>query len=57
MSRLLIVGGCDAGIGAGPRARELGPDVHPLLVVADANPNFSICAIPYHISWRGARLA
>ena len=50
MSRLVIVGGSDAGISAGLRARELNPHVEPLLIVADAFPNFSICGIPYHVS-------
>jgi len=50
MSRLRIVGGSDAGISAGLRATELDPAVEPLLVVADAYPNFSICGIPYHVS-------
>ena len=48
--RLVIVGGSDAGISAGLRARELDPTVHPTLVVADAYPNFSICGIPYWLS-------
>ncbi|WP_198154213.1 NAD(P)/FAD-dependent oxidoreductase [Catenuloplanes japonicus] len=50
MSRLVIVGGSDAGISAGLRARQTDPSVEPLLVVADAYPNFSICGIPYHVS-------
>jgi NADPH-dependent 2,4-dienoyl-CoA reductase/sulfur reductase-like enzyme len=50
VTRLLIIGGSDAGISAGLRAREVDPDVEPLLVVADAYPNFSICGIPYHVS-------
>jgi len=50
MSRLVIVGGSDAAISAGLRARELDPLVEPLLIVADAFPNFSICGIPYHVS-------
>jgi NADPH-dependent 2,4-dienoyl-CoA reductase/sulfur reductase-like enzyme len=50
VTRLLIVGGSDAGISAGLRAREVDPTVEPLLVVDDAYPNFSICGIPYHIS-------
>ena len=50
MTRLLIVGGSDAGISAGLRARELAPDVEATLVVADAYPNYSICGIPYHLS-------
>lgn len=50
MSRLVIVGGSDAGISAGLRARQVDPGTEPLLVVADAFPNFSICGIPYHVS-------
>jgi NADPH-dependent 2,4-dienoyl-CoA reductase/sulfur reductase-like enzyme len=50
MTRLLIVGGSDAGISAGLRARELAPEVEVTLVVADAYPNYSICGIPYHLS-------
>jgi NADPH-dependent 2,4-dienoyl-CoA reductase/sulfur reductase-like enzyme len=49
-TRLVIVGGSDAGIMAGLRARQVDPTVQPLLVVADAYPNFSICGIPYHVS-------
>ena len=49
-SRLVIVGGSDAGIMAGLRARRIDPSVQPLLVVVDAYPNFSICGIPYHVS-------
>ncbi|OXM74988.1 MULTISPECIES: FAD-dependent oxidoreductase [Amycolatopsis] len=50
MTRLLVIGGSDAGISAGLRAHELDPAIRPLLVVADAYPNFSICGIPYHVS-------
>lgn len=50
MTRLLILGGSDAGISAGLRARELAPEDEVTLVVADAYPNFSICGIPYHLS-------
>ncbi len=48
--RLVIVGGSDAGISAGLRARELDLAVRSTLVVADAYPNFSICGIPYWLS-------
>jgi NADPH-dependent 2,4-dienoyl-CoA reductase/sulfur reductase-like enzyme len=47
---LLIVGGSDAGIMAGLRARELDPTLDVTLVVADEFPNFSICGIPYYVS-------
>jgi len=48
--RLLVIGGSDAGISAGLRARELDPTVEATLVVADAYPNFSICGLPYYLS-------
>ena len=48
--RLVIVGGSDAGIMAGLRARQLDPSTDVHLVVADTYPNFSICGIPYHVS-------
>lgn len=47
---LVIVGGSDAGISAGLRARELRPDLTPLLIVADAYPNYSICGLPFFLS-------
>ncbi|MBM0275162.1 FAD-dependent oxidoreductase [Micromonospora tarensis] len=50
MTRLLVIGGSDAGISAGLRARELDPGAEVTLLVADAYPNFSICGIPYHVS-------
>jgi NADPH-dependent 2,4-dienoyl-CoA reductase/sulfur reductase-like enzyme len=49
MTRLVIVGGSDAGISAGLRAQQVDPSAEPLLIVGDAFPNFSICAIPYHV--------
>ena len=48
--RLLVIGGSDAGISAGLRARELDPAVEITLLVADRYPNFSICDIPYYVS-------
>ncbi len=50
MTRLLIIGGSDAGISAALRARELDPDVQVSVVVADRYPNYSICGIPYYLS-------
>src|SRR5215218_2521731 len=38
--RLLVIGGSDAGISAGLRARELDPRVEVSLLVADAYPNW-----------------
>ncbi len=48
--RLVAVGGSDAGIAAGLRARELDPGGDVMVVLADSYPNFSICGIPYYIS-------
>jgi len=48
--RLLVIGGSDAGISAGLRARELDPTIEVSLVDADAYPNFSICGLPYYLS-------
>lgn len=48
--RLVIIGGSDAGITAGLRARQLDPTTDVHLVVADDYPNFSICGIPYYVS-------
>ncbi|MFF1676185.1 FAD-dependent oxidoreductase [Streptomyces sp. NPDC058256] len=50
MTRVIAVGGSDAGISAALRARELDPDSEVTVVVADAYPNFSICGIPYYVS-------
>jgi NADPH-dependent 2,4-dienoyl-CoA reductase/sulfur reductase-like enzyme len=47
---LVAIGGSDAGISAGLRARELDPGCEVTLVLADAYPNFSICGIPYYVS-------
>jgi NADPH-dependent 2,4-dienoyl-CoA reductase/sulfur reductase-like enzyme len=48
--RLVVIGGSDAGISAGLRARELDATVEVSLLVADAFPNFSICGLPYYLS-------
>jgi len=48
--RLLILGGSDAGISAGLRARELDPTADVTLLLADRFPNYSICGLPFHIS-------
>lgn len=47
---LLVIGGSDAGISAGLRARELRRDVEVTLVIADDYPNFSICGLPFYVS-------
>ena len=50
MSRIVIVGGSDAGISAALRIRELNSACQVDVVLADAYPNYSICGIPYDIS-------
>ena len=48
--KLVAIGGSDAGISAGLRARELDPSTEVTVVLADAYPNYSICGIPYYVS-------
>jgi len=50
MTRVLIIGGSDAGISAALRAREVDPEVDVTVVVADRFPNFSICGLPFFLS-------
>ena len=50
MTRLLIIGGSDAGISAGLAARQLAPETEVMLVLADRFPNFSICGLPWFVS-------
>jgi NADPH-dependent 2,4-dienoyl-CoA reductase/sulfur reductase-like enzyme len=50
MTKILIIGGSDAGISAALRAREVDPTCQITLVMADAYPNFSICGLPYYVS-------
>jgi NADPH-dependent 2,4-dienoyl-CoA reductase/sulfur reductase-like enzyme len=47
---LLVVGGSDAGISAGLRARELSPSTKVTVTLADAYPNFSVCGLPFYVS-------
>jgi NADPH-dependent 2,4-dienoyl-CoA reductase/sulfur reductase-like enzyme len=49
-TKLLIIGGSDAGISAGVRARELDPSCEVTIVVADRFPNYSICGLPFYLS-------
>ncbi len=49
-TRLLIIGGSDAGISAGLRARELDPHCEVTIVLADRFPNYSICGLPFYLS-------
>ncbi len=49
-TRLLIIGGSDAGISAGLRARELDPGREVTILVADRYPNYNICGLPFYLS-------
>ncbi|NDJ60032.1 MAG: FAD-dependent oxidoreductase [Chloroflexi bacterium] len=50
MTHLVIIGGSDAGISAGLRAREIDPTSRVTIIVADRFPNYSVCGIPYYFS-------
>src|SRR5258708_1342149 len=50
VSRLVIIGGSDAGTSAALRAREVNPALDVTVVVADAFPNYSICSLPFYLS-------
>src|SRR2546421_5884411 len=50
MTRLLILGGSDAGTSAALRAREVESTAEVTIVVADRFPNYSICGLPFYLS-------
>ncbi len=50
MTRIVVIGGSDAGISAALRVRELDPAAEVEVLLEDAYPNFSICGIPYYVS-------
>ncbi len=50
MSKMLIIGGSDAGISAAMRIRELDACADITVVVADAYPAYSICGLPFFLS-------
>ena len=57
MTRLLVIGGSDAGVSAALRAREVDPASKVTVLVADEFPNFSICGLPFFhsgevVDWR-----
>src|SRR5215471_13676439 len=49
-TKLVIVGGSDAGVSAGLRAKELDSMCEVTIVVADRFPNYSICGLPFYLS-------
>jgi NADPH-dependent 2,4-dienoyl-CoA reductase/sulfur reductase-like enzyme len=59
MTRMLIIGGSEAGISAALAARETDPRAEVKVLVADAFPNYGICGSPFFLSgevsdWRSA---
>src|SRR6266487_1964464 len=50
MSRLVIIGGSDAGISAALRARAVDATSEVTVVVADRFPNYIICGLPFYLS-------
>ncbi len=50
MSRLLIIGGSDAGISAALCAGEFDAGSEVTVVVADRFPNYSTCDLPFYLS-------
>lgn len=50
MTRLLILGGSDAGTSTALRARELDSTAEMTVVLADRFPNYSICGLPFYLS-------
>jgi len=50
MSRLLIIGGSDAGISAALRIKELDRQADVTVMLADAYPGYSICGLSFFLS-------
>lgn len=50
MTRLVMLGGSDAGISAALRAKEIDPEAFVSVVLADRFPNYSICGLPFYLS-------
>jgi NADPH-dependent 2,4-dienoyl-CoA reductase/sulfur reductase-like enzyme len=50
MTRLLILGGSDAGTSAALRAREVESSAEVTVALADRLPNYSICGLPFYLS-------
>jgi NADPH-dependent 2,4-dienoyl-CoA reductase/sulfur reductase-like enzyme len=50
MTRIVVIGGSDAGISAALRAREMDSSTAVTVIVADTFPNYSICGLPFYLS-------
>ncbi len=49
-TRLVIIGGSDAGISAAVRAKELDPSADVAVLLGDDYPNYSVCGLPFLLS-------
>lgn len=50
MTRLVIIGGSDAGTEAALRAGQTDPSLEITMIVADGFVNYSICGLPFFVS-------
>jgi NADPH-dependent 2,4-dienoyl-CoA reductase/sulfur reductase-like enzyme len=50
MTRLVVIGGSDAGISVALRAREVDTAVEVSVLIADSFANYSICGLPFYLS-------
>jgi NADPH-dependent 2,4-dienoyl-CoA reductase/sulfur reductase-like enzyme len=50
MSRIVVIGGSDAGVMTALRAREMDRGAEVTMMLADRYPNFSICGLPFYVS-------
>jgi NADPH-dependent 2,4-dienoyl-CoA reductase/sulfur reductase-like enzyme len=50
MSRVVVIGGSDAGVMAALHARNIDRGAEVTMILADGYPNFSICGLPFYVS-------
>lgn len=50
MTRLLVIGGSDAGVSAALRAREVDASANVAVMAAGDFANYSICGLPFYLS-------
>ncbi len=50
MTKVVIIGGSDAGISAALRAKEVDAQAEVSVIVADSFPNYCICGLPFYLS-------
>ena len=49
MTRLLIIGGSDAGISEALQVHKFDPRAGISVLLADEYPNYSICGLPFYL--------